>query len=130
MPTAPGRIIEANSREINLARLFRMPTESFLRRVRHASSSLLQSVLHLTLPCRFPPRRSNPCSSLLAINFEEDMLNAVQLAPMVRQAMAAVSSARFELVPGGFGHSSIYHAELWSGPMAVFLDGLPGWKTE
>jgi homoserine O-acetyltransferase len=67
---------------------------------------------------------------LLAINFEEDMLNAVQLAPMVRQAMAAVSSARFELVPGGFGHSSIYHAELWSGPMAVFLEGLPGWKTE
>jgi homoserine O-acetyltransferase len=67
---------------------------------------------------------------LLAINFEEDMLNAVQVAPMVRQALAAVSSARFELVPGGFRHSSIYHAELWSGPMAVFLDGLPGWKTE
>jgi homoserine O-acetyltransferase len=48
---------------------------------------------------------------VLAINFEDDVVNPIQLAPMVRQAIAPVSSARFQSLPGGFGHSSIYHSD-------------------
>jgi homoserine O-acetyltransferase/O-succinyltransferase len=65
---------------------------------------------------------------VLAINFEDDVVNPIQLAPMVRQAIAPVSSARFQSLPGGFGHSSIYHSDLWAETMASFLDGLPGWN--
>jgi len=67
---------------------------------------------------------------VLAINFEDDVVNPIQLAPMVRQAIALLSSARFQSLPGGFGHSSIYHSDLWAETMASFLNGLPGWNTK
>jgi hypothetical protein len=51
------------------------------------------------------------------------------LAPMVRQALAPASAARFQSLPGGFGHSSIYHSDLWAETMASFLNGLPSWKA-
>lgn len=67
---------------------------------------------------------------LLAINFEDDVVNPIQLTPMVRQAIGPVPSAHFQSLPSGFGHSSIYHSDLWAGTMASFLNGVPGWNTE
>ncbi|MBV9654252.1 MAG: alpha/beta fold hydrolase [Acetobacteraceae bacterium] len=67
---------------------------------------------------------------LLAVNFEDDVVNPIELAPLVRQAIAPVPSARFQVLQGGFGHASIYHADAWAGAMAAFLTGLSGWKTE
>jgi homoserine O-acetyltransferase/O-succinyltransferase len=76
------------------------------------------------------PMLSRIRAPLLAINFEDDVLNPVQLAPTVKQAIAAAPSARFQLLPGGFGHSSIYHAGLWADAMGAFLAGVPSWKAE
>jgi homoserine O-acetyltransferase/O-succinyltransferase len=67
---------------------------------------------------------------LLAVNFEDDLLNPVELAPLVRQAIAVAPSAHLAELQGGFGHQSITHAELWLPAVTPFLDGVAGWKTE
>ena len=62
---------------------------------------------------------------LLQINFADDQVNPVDLSPAVRKTIARVPSARFVLLPGGYGHGTIFHAEAWAGTVGEFLRELP-----
>jgi homoserine O-acetyltransferase len=62
---------------------------------------------------------------LLQINFADDQVNPVDLSPTVRKTIARIPSARFVLLPGGYGHGTIFHAEAWVGAAGEFLRGLP-----
>jgi homoserine O-acetyltransferase len=67
---------------------------------------------------------------LLALNFADDMVNPAQFA-VTRQTIARLKSGRLVVLPGGdkgYGHSSIFHAELWGPSVVPFLDTLPGWR--
>src|SRR5271165_3582902 len=67
---------------------------------------------------------------LLAVNFEDDLLNPVELVPQMKQAIGSIPSARLAELHGGYGHQSITHAELWLPAVTPFLERVPGWKTQ
>ena len=63
---------------------------------------------------------------MLAINFADDMVNPAQFV-VTEQTIARLKSARLIVLPGGdagFGHASIFHAELWAPSLAQFLKNL------
>jgi len=62
---------------------------------------------------------------MLAVNFADDQVNPAQLA-VARDTVQHLPSARFVLLPGGWGHATIFHAEAWADPLGPFLAGLPG----
>ena len=67
---------------------------------------------------------------MLAVNFADDAVNPAQFAA-TEQTIARLKSAHLIVLPGGdagFGHASIFHAELWAPPLAKFLNELPGWQ--
>jgi homoserine O-acetyltransferase len=66
---------------------------------------------------------------LLAINFADDQVNPAQL-PVTRETIARLPSARLVLLPGGWGHAGIFHAELWADQLGAFLGALPGWAED
>lgn len=63
---------------------------------------------------------------MLAINFADDQVNPAQL-PVTRETVARIPSGRLVVLPGGWGHAGIFHAELWADQLGAFLGGLPGW---
>ena len=63
---------------------------------------------------------------LLAINFADDQVNPAQF-PIARDTVMHLPAGRFALVPGGWGHAGIFHADVWADQMGAFLSGLPGW---
>ena len=62
---------------------------------------------------------------MLAVNFADDQVNPAQLT-VARDTVQRLPSARFVLLPGGWGHATIFHAEAWAGQLGPFLAGLPG----
>jgi homoserine O-acetyltransferase/O-succinyltransferase len=54
---------------------------------------------------------------LVAINFADDQVNPAEL-PYARDTVAKLPSGQFVLLPGGYGHGSIAHAELWGETLA------------
>ncbi len=63
---------------------------------------------------------------LLAINFADDEVNPAPF-PATRDTVTRLPAGRFVLVPGGWGHAGIFHADVWANQMGAFLSGLPGW---
>jgi homoserine O-acetyltransferase len=61
---------------------------------------------------------------MLAINFTDDQVNPAQFKS-TQETIAHIPSAHLKLLPGGFGHASIFHAELWGPGLAHFLANLP-----
>lgn len=61
---------------------------------------------------------------LLAVNFADDQVNPAQFA-IARDTVSRLPQARFVLLPGGWGHATIFHAETWAGPLGLFLGDLP-----
>lgn len=64
---------------------------------------------------------------MLAINFADDMVNPVQFTA-TRQTIAHLKSAHLVVLPGGdkgYGHASIFHAEIWGPSLASFLKDVP-----
>ncbi|MGB8842255.1 MAG: alpha/beta fold hydrolase [Aliidongia sp.] len=57
---------------------------------------------------------------MLAINFADDLVNPAEFK-ITEQTIAHIPSAHLALLPGGFGHASIFHAELWGPTLAHFL---------
>jgi hypothetical protein len=64
----------------------------------------------------------------LAINFADDQVNPVQFG-VTRETVARLPSGQLLLLPGGYGHLGIFHAELWADQLGSFLEHLPGSKT-
>lgn len=64
---------------------------------------------------------------LLAINFADDQVNPAQFG-VTQEAVARLPEGRFVLLPGGWGHAGIFHAELWVDQLGTFLGGLPRWR--
>lgn len=62
---------------------------------------------------------------MLAVNFADDQVNPAQL-PVARETVEHLASGKFMLLPGGWGHAGIYHADLWADQLGAFLNGLPG----
>jgi homoserine O-acetyltransferase len=62
---------------------------------------------------------------VLAINFADDQVNPAQLG-VTRETVARLPSGQLVLLPGGYGHLGIFHAELWADQMGSFLDHLSG----
>jgi homoserine O-acetyltransferase len=61
---------------------------------------------------------------LLAINFGDDAVNPPQLQA-TRQLIATMHGAKLVVLPGddiGFGHASIFHAEIWGSELGKFLN--------
>lgn len=65
------------------------------------------------------PARGAP----LAVDFADDQVNPAQLT-VARGTVSRLPSARFVLLPGGWGHATIFHAEAWADPLGPFLAGL------
>ena len=63
---------------------------------------------------------------LLQINFADDVVNPVQL-PFAKDSVTRLPAGQFALLPGGWGHAGIFHAEIWAERMGQFLATLPGW---
>lgn len=60
---------------------------------------------------------------MLAVNFADDQVNPAQLT-VVRDTISQLPQARFVLLPGGWGHATIFHAEAWADQLGPFLAGL------
>jgi homoserine O-acetyltransferase/O-succinyltransferase len=65
---------------------------------------------------------------LLAINFADDQVNPVQFG-VTRETVARLPSGQLTVLPGGYGHLGIFHAELWADQLGSFLDHLSGKET-
>jgi homoserine O-acetyltransferase len=61
---------------------------------------------------------------MLAVNFADDQVNPAQLT-VARDTILQLPQARFVLLPGGWGHATIFHAEAWADQLGPFLSGLP-----
>ncbi len=57
---------------------------------------------------------------LTAINFADDEVNPASL-PVTAETVARIPSGRFVLLPGGYGHSTIFHAEAWGSALAAAM---------
>jgi homoserine O-acetyltransferase/O-succinyltransferase len=66
---------------------------------------------------------------MLAINFADDQVNPAQFS-VAKDTIAKIHQARFTLLPGGFGHGSIFHAELWGPSLGHFMASLPPHRLE
>ncbi|WP_279600715.1 alpha/beta fold hydrolase [Methylobacterium sp. J-077] len=66
---------------------------------------------------------------MLAINFADDQVNPAQL-PVARETIARLPAGRFVLLPGGWGHAGIYHADLWADQLGTFLSNLSVQDTQ
>jgi homoserine O-acetyltransferase len=60
---------------------------------------------------------------MLAVNFADDQVNPSQL-PVARETVERLPAGRFVLLPGGWGHAGIYHAELWADQLEAFSGSL------
>ena len=56
----------------------------------------------------------------MAINFADDEVNPASL-PVTPETVARIPTARFVLLPDGYGHSTIFHAEEWAPVLAEAL---------
>ncbi len=65
---------------------------------------------------------------MLAINFADDQVSPAQFG-VTREAVAHLPSGQLMVLPGGYGHLGIFHAELWADQMGSFLDHLSGKET-
>ena len=72
------------------------------------------------------PDVSRITKPLLQINFADDMVNPAQL-PFSKETVASLTAGQFALLPGGWGHAGIFHADIWAERMGQFLNALPGW---
>ena len=61
---------------------------------------------------------------MLAINFADDQLNPAQFS-VTRETIARLPSSRLIVLPGGYGHLGIFHAELWAEQLGSFLNHRP-----
>ena len=61
---------------------------------------------------------------MLAINFADDQLNPAQFS-VTRETVARLPSGQLIVLPGGYGHLGILHAELWAEQLGSFLNHLP-----
>ena len=66
---------------------------------------------------------------MLAVNFADDQVNPAQLT-VARDTISQLPQARFVLLPGGWGHATIFHADAWADQLGPFLAGLPIKETE
>lgn len=62
---------------------------------------------------------------MLAVNFADDQVNPAQL-PVAHETVEHLTSGKFVLLPGGWGHAGIFHAELWADQLGAFLSSLSG----
>jgi hypothetical protein len=51
-------------------------------------------------------------------------VNPAQL-PVARETVERLASGKFVLLPGGWGHAGIFHADLWADQLGAFLSSLP-----
>ena len=65
---------------------------------------------------------------MLAINFADDQVNPVQFG-ITKETIARLPSGQLTVLPGGYGHLGIFHAELWANQLGSFLNHLPGRET-
>jgi homoserine O-acetyltransferase/O-succinyltransferase len=61
---------------------------------------------------------------MLAINFADDQVNPAQFS-VTRETIARLPSGQLIVLPGGYGHLGIFHAELWAEQLGSFLNHLP-----
>jgi hypothetical protein len=50
---------------------------------------------------------------MLAINFADDQVNPAQFS-VTRETVARLPSGQLIVLPGGYGHLGIFHADLWA----------------
>jgi homoserine O-acetyltransferase/O-succinyltransferase len=65
---------------------------------------------------------------VLAINFADDEVNPAQLG-VTSETVARLPSGQLAVLPGGYGHLGIFHAELWADQLGTFLDHVSGRET-
>jgi len=65
---------------------------------------------------------------MLAINFADDQVIPAQFG-VTRETVAHLPSGQLTVLPGGYGHLGIFHAELWAEQLGSFLEHLPGRET-
>jgi hypothetical protein len=61
---------------------------------------------------------------MLAINFADDQVNPAQFS-VTSETIARLPSGQLIVLPGGYGHLGIFHAELWAEQLGSFLNHLP-----
>jgi hypothetical protein len=62
---------------------------------------------------------------MLAINFADDQVNPAQFGA-TREMVARLPSGQLAMLPGGYGHLGIFHAELWADQLGSFLESPAG----
>lgn len=76
------------------------------------------------------PEISKIRAPLLAINFADDLINPASL-PQARETVEHLPGGKFVLLDSkgqGYGHATIFEAEVWADTLGAFLDALPGWR--
>ena len=61
---------------------------------------------------------------MLAINFADDQVNPAQFS-VARETVARLPSGQLIVLPGGYGHVGILHAELWAEQLVRLLPEPP-----
>ena len=65
---------------------------------------------------------------VLAINFADDQVIPAQFG-VTRDTVARLPSGQLAVLPGGYGHLGIFHAELWADQLGSLLEHLPRKET-
>ena len=65
---------------------------------------------------------------MLAINFADDQVIPAQFG-VTRDTVARLPSGQLAVLPGGYGHLGIFHAELWADQLGSLLEHLPRKET-
>jgi homoserine O-acetyltransferase len=65
---------------------------------------------------------------MLAINFADDQVNPAQFG-VTRETVTRLPLGQLTVLPGGYGHLGIFHAELWADQLGSFLAHLPRKET-
>ncbi|KTC69337.1 hypothetical protein Lbir_2076 [Legionella birminghamensis] len=68
------------------------------------------------------PGLSKIKAQVLAINFKDDLINPLEFIHIPE-----TGNMHHAVLPGGFGHLSFAHANLWINPVNHFLGNLPEW---
>ena len=62
---------------------------------------------------------------MLAINFADRPGGSAAQSSVTRASIARLPSGQLIVLPGGYGHLGIFHAELWAEQLGSFLSHLP-----
>jgi homoserine O-acetyltransferase/O-succinyltransferase len=71
------------------------------------------------------PRLDAIRAPLVAINFADDEINPAGL-PGTAETVKKIPGARFVLLPGGYGHNSLTHGDLWAATLAQAMQAHGG----